>query len=600
MSTDFTKFAIELKHPRYFPGQYLLDEDFELQHKYLSDRQRYQNRSLHVSGIIEGLEVDIIDQQTVRIKSGSAINNLGELIVLIADLDFQIVKDITSGELYIQYFEDKQVKQQEDVDDSYTRWMENPLVGFAITTPDNGVKLATLTISDGGIIVDANSREYSGLSLPNSNGEALTLRSGGNANPDLAVLTGSLEIDGNLKITGDIRAGNSDLYFTKTDHNHTAIGDATGYAAIENAANFDALMILGRAGTSKGRSVKLWDYLQVIGGMDITGNVGIGIDDPDNYRLNVQGDQYLKGSLTIQEGKVNLDSDQQIIFADGDTTNNLKIKLGSGSGLGINEGTLFHTADGNHSWRDKQNNERMLLTTDENGGLAVKGTGTSSFAGNLTVSGAITPSVGNSTTNGIMFPENAFGSSSGDAAWIRYYRRGGNGIATTFEIGTSNDTNDHIALMPGNGGVGIGIEDPGSYKLHVDGNQYIKGDLTVSGIGTKLEQQGWITPALSRMWADYDPDGFNSAGYFKDSLGIVHLKGLVRMISFNPLIQTPITIFTLDEGYRPSKREVQVVMTAHEIITRVDIQANGAVGYYYGKGGMTEWVSLDGITFRAA
>ena len=158
-TTDFTNFSTE--YPNYFPGQYLLEEDFELQHKYLSDRQRYYNQSLHVSGIIEGLEVEAIhDRQAVRITSGSAINNLGELIVLKADLDFSDFQDITNGELYIQYSEEKQVKQQEDVADSYTRWSENPLVGFAATTPDNGVKLATLTISATTITIDANIREY--------------------------------------------------------------------------------------------------------------------------------------------------------------------------------------------------------------------------------------------------------------------------------------------------------------------------------------------------------------------------------------------------------------------------------------------------------
>ena len=72
---------------------------------------------------------------------------------------------------------------------------------------------------------------------------------------------------------GSLYAGNSDIYFTKTDHNHTGIGNTKGYAAIENAKNFDALMILGRAGTSKGRYVRLWDYLQVNGSMDVTGDV---------------------------------------------------------------------------------------------------------------------------------------------------------------------------------------------------------------------------------------------------------------------------------------------------------------------------------------
>ncbi len=34
-------------------------------------------------------------------------------------------------------------------------------------------------------------------------------------------------------------------------------------------------MILGRAGTAKGRCVKLWDYLQVNGHMDVTGDITV-------------------------------------------------------------------------------------------------------------------------------------------------------------------------------------------------------------------------------------------------------------------------------------------------------------------------------------
>jgi hypothetical protein len=83
-----------------------------------------------------------------------------------------------------------------------------------------------------------------------------------------------------LDVSGDIRAGNSDIYFTRTDHNHTGWGNAAGWAAIENAANYGALMILGRAGTARGRYVRLWDYLQVNGGMDVTGSLGVGTAGP--------------------------------------------------------------------------------------------------------------------------------------------------------------------------------------------------------------------------------------------------------------------------------------------------------------------------------
>jgi hypothetical protein len=70
-----------------------------------------------------------------------------------------------------------------------------------------------------------------------------------------------------LDVAGAIFAGNSDLYFTKTDHDHTGTGNAIGFAAIENARNYNALMILGRStGTAGvGRRVQVWDFLQVNG-----------------------------------------------------------------------------------------------------------------------------------------------------------------------------------------------------------------------------------------------------------------------------------------------------------------------------------------------
>ncbi|WP_428268604.1 tail fiber protein [Haliangium sp.] len=81
--------------------------------------------------------------------------------------------------------------------------------------------------------------------------------------------------------------------------------------------------------------------------------------------------------------------------------------------------------------------------------------------------GAIVPTAGDGEDAGILFPKDAFGG-SGDRAWIRYYRRGDTGESTTFEVGTSNNAADHIALMPSKGNVGIGISEPRA-RLHVDG-----------------------------------------------------------------------------------------------------------------------------------
>ncbi len=197
---NFDNFKTE--HPRYFPGQYLLADDFELQHKYLAGHQRYQNKSLHVSGIIEGLDVVDNDGKSVNIKSGSAIDSNGDLIILKnTEEGFDKFNGLTEGDLFIEYISKSGVPQQ-TTEDTHTRFLEKPIIKFAATTSDKGVKLAKLTIAGGKIKIDPNIRQYSGLSLPNSGNKALTLRSGGNANPNLAVLTGSLKIEENLTVEG--------------------------------------------------------------------------------------------------------------------------------------------------------------------------------------------------------------------------------------------------------------------------------------------------------------------------------------------------------------------------------------------------------------
>jgi hypothetical protein len=90
------------------------------------------------------------------------------------------------------------------------------------------------------------------------------------------------------------------------------------------------------------------------------------------------------GPLQVSGAQLQLDGGQKITFTDADVSNNLKLQLWSGYGLGINGGTLFYAANGRHSWRDANGvNERMFLNTAPDGGLTVSGTGASSFTGNL-------------------------------------------------------------------------------------------------------------------------------------------------------------------------------------------------------------------------
>ncbi|MFP2927658.1 tail fiber domain-containing protein [Pyxidicoccus sp. 3LG] len=68
-----------------------------------------------------------------------------------------------------------------------------------------------------------------------------------------------------LQVQGDVHAANSAVYFTKTDHDHSGFGNTPGFAALENSRDYDSLMILGRQTATRGRVVKLWDRLEVIG-----------------------------------------------------------------------------------------------------------------------------------------------------------------------------------------------------------------------------------------------------------------------------------------------------------------------------------------------
>jgi hypothetical protein len=123
----------------------------------------------------------------------------------------------------------------------------------------------------------------------------LTGRFAGNV-PKISLMADNTNISGKATVSGEFYAGNSDIYFTKTDHNHTGIGNTSGYAAIENTQSHNALMILGRQ-TSSGRIVKIWDYLQVNGNLDVTGRINGNLDylvSADNrWKLIMQNDRNL-------------------------------------------------------------------------------------------------------------------------------------------------------------------------------------------------------------------------------------------------------------------------------------------------------------------
>lgn len=66
---------------RYFYGKLLTVRDFEMEQKYVNDKRRTINRLLNGPGILAGLSTIVVDDKTILVESGIAIDYLGREIV---------------------------------------------------------------------------------------------------------------------------------------------------------------------------------------------------------------------------------------------------------------------------------------------------------------------------------------------------------------------------------------------------------------------------------------------------------------------------------------------------------------------------------------
>lgn len=67
---------------RYFYGKLLTVRDFEAEQNYMMDKRRLMNRLMFGTGIITGLHVDVVDDRTLSIQSGAALDSLGREIIV--------------------------------------------------------------------------------------------------------------------------------------------------------------------------------------------------------------------------------------------------------------------------------------------------------------------------------------------------------------------------------------------------------------------------------------------------------------------------------------------------------------------------------------
>ncbi len=149
----------------------------------------------------------------------------------------------------------------------------------------------------------------------------------------------------------------------------------------------------------------------------------------------------------------------------------------------------------------------------------------------------------------------------------------------------------HVDLkIEGSENVTAGVRVASSYVPQV-GDRVLILNMGLSGanllvIAPLTYATDWIVPTLAGSWVTYDGT-YNIEGYRKDAEGYVHLKGLVKSGTG--------TIFTLPVGFRPSRRQLLGTIS-NNAIGRIDVTPTGTVSM---STGVTNWISLDGLTFKA-
>ena len=100
----------------------------------------------------------------------------------------------------------------------------------------------------------------------------------------------------------------------------------------------------------------------------------------------------------------------------------------------------------------------------------------------------------------------------------------------------------------------------------------------------------YTAPSLFTGWANVG-SGYAAAGYTKDGLGFVRLRGLIKQTGGTG------NVFSLPVGYRPSANLQFPARCGNSTMCAIIINSNGNVDFYGGAGAAGASLTLDGITF---
>jgi hypothetical protein len=101
-------------------------------------------------------------------------------------------------------------------------------------------------------------------------------------------------------------------------------------------------------------------------------------------------------------------------------------------------------------------------------------------------------------------------------------------------------------------------------------------------------------PIFENAWVNHTPGTFATAAFYKDAMGVVHLKGLVKNGTGGA------AVFTLPVGYRPTAQHSFATDSGTAVVhSQLAVLASGAVIVSLGAGATNAYASLE-CNFRAA
>jgi hypothetical protein len=576
-----------IKRLNYFDAQFLGETDFTDEQTYHLEMRRRHNRLLHSWGVADGgFPTTKSGDKTILVGAGTAIDKDGREIVLLDPTKVDLPGSADNPLVYVTARYDDETWEKEDLDPAtrkYRRRTERPMIEVSKAKP----------AADGSVILLAEVELAANGAIKTIN-DAVRKPAGPSANADVVVRSLTVTNASPLKTP----AGANTLDLQRAERTNPA-KHPTDLALYVTATSEDKLVEFRHSNGTQGIGFR-YSTIYATGSNE---DQGLTLKARGKSSVTLASNTAVNGALTVE----NIATFKKNLTVEGDTT----VK----KGLTVEGDTTVKkslTVEGDTT-------VKKSLTVD----------GDTTVKKSLTVTGAAAWKTGAGVNT--VDVQRAERSDYAGTGWKGDHPTD----LALYVTADSGDANKLVEFRHSHGTQGIGF---GCNTIYATG-PYPDQPLRLKAFGkgrVEIQQQDWIeiqsagAPKFQNGWTNYEKE-FNTAAFFKDSLGIVHLRGLVQGSTLAK------AIFQLPEGYRPAAQELRIVPTRRPEIPgvageydfgRMDIAKTGdvlptaaGIGQQIhahllsaiaklspgevGQGKVVAppfvyWVSLDGISFRAA